>query len=50
VLDPLVVPDAVVVVVVGVPAGGTVDGAVSLAGLAGVGVLTAPLIPGLATM
>jgi hypothetical protein len=40
----------VVVVVVGVPRGGLVAGAVWLAGLAGVGVLTAPFIPGLATM
>jgi hypothetical protein len=49
--DPLVAPDfGAVVVVVDVPCGWTVVGAVSLAGSAGVGVLTAPLIPGLSTM
>jgi hypothetical protein len=51
VLDPPVVPGwAVVVVVVGVPRGGLVAGAVWLAGLDGVGVVTVPFIPGLATM
>ena len=51
-LDPPVAPDvgAVVVVEVGVPAGGMVVGGVSLAGLAGVGVFAAPSIPGWATM
>jgi hypothetical protein len=41
---------AVVVVVVGVPTGGFVGGAVSLAGLDGVGVLTGLMTVGLARM
>jgi hypothetical protein len=49
--DPPVVPDAgAVVVVVGVPSGAFAAGAVWLGGLAGVGVLTAPLREGLAAM
>ena len=52
VLPPVLPPfgAVVLVVVVGVPAGGFVAGAVELAGLAGVGVVTAPFIPGFATM